>query len=175
MTPTDWPLVAPNRFVLLFPVLIGALLPLGVLAALVLVPQRTPIPWMGLSPLALMPLIAIALSWDLSHGRVRLSEAGLRVRTMPWPRTIPLSAIDLERAEVVDLEQRKELQPRLKIAGTRLPGYRAGRFRLRDKRMASVLLTDLRRVLVLPLRDGSVLLLSVERADALLQALRRRG
>jgi D-alanyl-D-alanine carboxypeptidase len=46
-------------------------------------------------------------------------------------------------------------------------------FRLRDKRRASVLLTDLQRVLVLPRRDGSVLMLSLQRPEALLQALRR--
>jgi len=38
-----------------------------------------------------------------------------------------------------------------------------------------VLLTDLQRVLVLPRRDGSVLLLSLQQPEALLRALRQRG
>jgi hypothetical protein len=47
-------------------------------------------------------------------------------------------------------------------------------FRLRDKRRASVLVTDTSRVLVLPKRDGSVILLSLQRPEALLEALRHR-
>ena len=63
----------------------------------------------------------------------------------------------------------------MKVAGTRAPGYRAGRFRLRDGRWASVIITDPHRVLVLPLRDGGVVMLSLQRGEALLEAMRRRG
>lgn len=173
MTPTDYPLVAPNRFVLLLPLAVGVLAPLGILFAM-LMPQRTPIPWYALSPALVMPLVAAGMAWNLTRLRVNLSDAGLRIRRLPWPRTLPMAAFDLEHAEIADLGQRKDLLPFMKIVGTRVPGYRSGRFRLRDKRKASVLITDLRRVLVLPLRDGSVVMLSVERPDALLQAMRGR-
>ena len=57
-----------------------------------------------------------------------------------------------------------------------LPGYQAGHFRLRAKLgKAFCLVTDTRRVLWLPMRDGKQqLLLSLERPQALLDALRGR-
>ncbi|MEO8160693.1 MAG: PH domain-containing protein [Arenimonas sp.] len=174
MTPQDYPLHPAAKPVLLFPLLIGVLVPLGVIAGLVVngFPQQQ-LPGVALS-LLLMPVIGAGMAWNLLHLRVRLSDAGLRIRTLPCPRTIPIADMDLERAEIADLNSRSDLMPVFKIAGTRLPGYRAGLFRLGDKRRASVLLTELRRVLVLPRRDGRVLLLSVERPEALLQALRSR-
>jgi hypothetical protein len=53
-------------------------------------------------------------------------------------------------------------------------GFAAGHFRLREKfGKAFCLLTDRQRVLWLPLRDGKTqLLLSLERPQALLDALR---
>lgn len=59
-----------------------------------------------------------------------------------------------------------------RVLPTNLPGYRSGLFWLRNKARAQVLLTDWRRVLVLPRRDGGMVLLSPQRPDALLAALR---
>jgi hypothetical protein len=173
MTPQDFELHSPPRMVLLFPLLIGLLLPLGVVVALA-TGRREPADWLGAAPVLLLPLVGGLLAWSLFRRKVRLSDAGLRIRRLPWPRTVPVAELDLEHAEIVDLQSRPELMPVFKIAGTRLPGFRAGRFRLRDKRHASVLLTRLRGVLVLPLRKGSLLLLSVERPEALLRALQQR-
>ena len=55
-----------------------------------------------------------------------------------------------------------------------MPGFHAGRFRLREKfGKAFCLLTDRHRVLWLPLRDGKdQLLLSLEQPQALLDALK---
>ena len=175
MEPRRFELIPPGKQVLLVPLLAGGLVPAGVLVALAS-SAKTPLPWPMLLAFALvMPLIALLIAMSMYRRDVQLSDAGLRVRTMPWSRTIPLDALDLERAEIVDLASRPELMPRFKIAGTRLPGYRAGLFMLKDKRRASVLLTELQRVLVLPKRDGGLLLLSLRQPDALLQALRRRG
>jgi hypothetical protein len=174
MTPQVYEVHPPGKFVLLFPLLIGVLVPVGVLAGLFFGghPKQELLP--AALSLLLMPIIGAGMAWNLLHLRVRLSDAGLRIRTLPFPRTIRVADLDLERAEIADLNARAELMPRFKIAGTRLPGYRAGLFRLADKRRASVLLTDLHRVLVLPKRDGRVLLLSVQRPEALLQALRNQ-
>jgi hypothetical protein len=54
-----------------------------------------------------------------------------------------------------------------------MPGYRSGWFWLRDKRRAYLVLTDWKRVLALPKRDGGIVLLSLQRPEALLDALRR--
>ena len=63
------------------------------------------------------------------------------------------------------------LRPLLNTFGTAMPGYSAGHFRLRDRSRGFLLLTDRRKVLALPERGGRTLLLSLERPQALLDAL----
>ena len=55
--------------------------------------------------------------------------------------------------------------------GTSMPGYRAGHFRLRDRRRAFVLVTRREKLLALPERNGRMLLLSLKQPQALLDAL----
>lgn len=167
-------IVSPGKQVLLVPVFVTLLAVGGFAFMHFMVPQDTPVPWPAWLAFASMPVIAGLIATDMLRRDVRLDDQGLRVRTLPWRSTVKLEDIDLDRAEIVDLASRPELMPRIKIAGSRLPGYRSGAFWLRDKRRASVLLTDLHRVLVLPLRKGTVVLLSVQQPDALLEALRRR-
>ena len=169
-----FPIVPPGKVVLIVP-LLTAIAVVAAMAVSLTAQAKTPLPWPAYLAFAAVPVLAGLLALDMFRRDVRLTDKGLRLRALPWPTTVRLDQLDLERAEVVDLSARKELMPSIKIVGARLPGYRAGVFWLRDKRRATVLLTDLRRVLLLPRRDGSLLLLSVERPDALLQALRRRG
>ena len=175
MDARDFELHPPARPVLLFPLFIGALLPLFITGVLLLaVPAEGRNSLVGAAvALLVMPLVGAGMAWTLLHLKVRLSDKGLRIRGLPFPRTLPLAGFDLEHAEIVDLHARSDLMPTMKLVGTRLPGYRAGRFRLRDRRHATVILTDLRKVLVLPTRKGTLVLLSVLRPDALLAAMRR--
>jgi hypothetical protein len=166
-------LVPPGKSVLLVPLAASTAVTVGLLVSLL--HAKPPPPWPVYLILVLVPVLALLLSLEIFRRDVQLTEQGLRVRTVMWPATTPIAEFDLERAEIANLNLRPELMPRLKLVGSRMPGYRAGLFTLRDKRRASVILTDLERVLVLPKRNGSVLMLSVERPEALLQALRRRG
>ena len=165
-------IVAPPKWAALLPVGAATLVTIGLAVALSM-DEKTQLPPVAWAAFALVPVLAALLALDMFHRDVRLTDKGLRLRTLPWRSTVPLQALDLERAEIVDLESRRELMPGIKIAGSRLPGYRSGHFWLRDRRRASVLVTDPRRVLLLPRRDGSVLLLSLQQPEALLRALRR--
>ena len=174
MSPREFELEPAKPYVFPFPLFIGIALPLLPVGLVVtLAPGRVPLP--TLLPMLLLPVVGLGLAFTLMRRGVRLSDEGLRLRSFPWPRTIPVAAFDMERAEIANLDTRRELRPRWKIMGTRIPGFHEGRFRLADKRYASVLLTDLRRVLVLPRRDGGVVLLSLQRPEALLSAMRGRG
>jgi hypothetical protein len=148
MEPRVFSITPPGKFTLLLPLIAaaGCVLLLVTVLAVARAPRDQ---WLHAWPV-LVGLLAVPFaSWRMGHRSVRLSEEGLRIGTLPWPRTIPVAGIDLDRAGVVDLQDHPELQPTMKLAGSRVPGYRAGRFRLRDGRWASMIVTDPQRVLVL--------------------------
>lgn len=119
---------------------------------------------------------AVVSAIGLKRKRVRLEGDQLHVVAGLFSHAVAVGAIDLERARIVDLAERTELRPAIKTLGMSLPGYHAGNFRLRAKLgKAFCLVTDTRRVLWLPLRDGKQqLLLSLEHPQVLLDALRGR-
>lgn len=163
---------APAKSTRVFLLFLGVFVPMAILALLSITANR-PFPWpQVLPPILTLPLVATFLAWSM-HGRsVWLEREFLCYRRFPRQR-VSLAALNLDAARVINLDREAQLQPVSKITGAQVPGYRAGRFRLRDRRRAYVILTDWTRVLLLPKRDGSLILLSVERADALLDALRR--
>lgn len=132
--------------------------------------QATPVPfWLpALLVLSLcVPLLA------LRRRRIRLDGRELCVAATFYTRRIAVDALDLDRTRVVDLAEHTELKPVLKTNGFNLPGFQAGHYRLRNRGKAFCLLTGRERVLVLAQRDGRFILLSPEKPQALLDALRR--
>ena len=124
--------------------------------------------WIGL-PVILGSLVLIALVFR--RRRVSLGNGMLTVAAGLNTRRVATGELDLATARVVDLRERTELKPVLKLFGTRVPGLSMGHFRLRDRSRAFVLLTDASRVLVLNEHSGHRLLLSLDRPQALLDAL----
>jgi len=162
----------PGKFVLVFLLILGVILPLTVLSAVVLAAHDTRVVLLASPAAIIFPLVAGAIGWSMYRRKIRIVDKALVIGVLGWKK-VPMSELQLDAAVVLDLGQHPELQPTFKLAGTSMPGYRSGWFRLRDKRTAYLLLTDWRRVLVLPKRDGKVILLSPQRPDALLDALRR--
>ena len=119
---------------------------------------------------------SIGCALGLKRRRVQLHGSDLQVVAGMFSKRVPVDRIDLDRARIVDLDEHTELRPAVKTFGMALPGYSAGHFRLRQKLgNAFCLVTDRRRVLWLPLRDGkNQLLLSLEHPQTLLDALRGR-
>lgn len=162
----------PGKFARVFPILIGLVLPLLMITAIVLAAGTDP-NWVHALPAILsLPVVAAFVGWHIHSRKVELLTDQVRVRRWPLPRNFNLAGMDLEQARVADLRQENALQPTIKLVGSRLPGFRSGWFRLRDGRRAYELMTSASRVLYLPRKDGRVLLLGVERPEALLQALR---
>ncbi|HBN55127.1 MAG TPA: hypothetical protein DD456_14190 [Stenotrophomonas sp.] len=126
--------------------------------------------WLGPG---LVALTGVVVSLAYLRRRITLDAAGLVVRSTFYTRTVSVSAMRLERARIVDLAEHRELKPAIKTNGYALPGFRSGHFRMRDGGKAFCLVTDNSRVLALPLRDGSLLLLSPEHPRALLDALKQ--
>jgi len=172
MSTQEFEIPPPGKFVLVFLVIIGVMMPMVVLTSLALAARDARVILLAVPVALIFPAVAVAVGWSIYRRKIRLVDKALLTGIFGWKK-VPVSELDLDAAVVLDLEQHRELQPTFKLAGTSMPGYRSGWFRLRDKRIAYLLLTDWRRVLVLPKRDGKVILFSPQRPDALLDALRR--
>jgi hypothetical protein len=131
--------------------------------------QRTPHE-LGFTVPFLAVLTAV-LSAMFFRRRIRLQDHQLEVVSTFYRKRVPVQDIVLERARVVDLAEHGSLKPTIKTNGYGLPGFQSGHYRMRDRSKAFCLLTDSSRVLYLPLRDGSGLVISPENPRALLTAL----
>lgn len=171
MSEQDFPIIAPEKWANMMPLLIGVLAPVGALVAIGLArPQPQDWPIVALA-IALMPVTAGLLAWSMHHRSVSLSPAGMRIRGLPWTRIVSFGDLDITKVRIVNLDDQHKLRPGFKIAGARLPGFRSGWFRLHDARRAYVLLTDWRRAVELPRKDGRVYLFSLQQPDAFIDAL----
>lgn len=131
-------------------------------------PRHQATPWV---PAVLV--IAVALPLLLARRRrIRLEGRELHIAATLYTKHIAVDALDLARARIVDLAEHTEFKPALKTNGFNLPGFQAGHYRLRNRGKAFCLLTGRERVLLLPQRDGGWILLSPEKPQALLDALR---
>lgn len=171
--PKSFAVTPPPTHAWMLLVALGGILPLAVIGLLLL--SGTPMPISELGPaLVILPLVLALLLVAMRRRSVQLHAGMLDVRAAIYRKRVSPAELDLPRARVVDLEEHTELRPALKTNGMSLPGFHAGHFRLREKPgKAFCLVTDRRRVLWLPARDGkSQLLLSLEQPQALLDALR---
>lgn len=149
--------------------------------------SRTDAPWMEvtLSPpfflmggsaawsLAVIVLMGVGLGWAFFRRRVELADNVLDVRSTLYRRRTPVADLLLDQAEVVDLGRDRRYGIRFKTNGYSMPGFYSGHFRLQGGGKGFALVTDRARTLVIPVRGGSTLLLSLERPQALLDALRK--
>lgn len=121
-------------------------------------------------------LIALYLSLTGSrNARFEVSSDGLRLRGDWYGRLIPASEIRTTDVRRVDLDQDRNLQPRMRTMGTALPGYRAGWFRLRNGEKALLYLTDAKRAVQVPTTEGYSVLLSPADPDAFVTAMHSLG
>jgi hypothetical protein len=128
----------------------------------------------GLLMLCLLGLFAY-LGYSSRHVTFEVTPEALSIRGDLYGRAIPLASLDLASARTLDLTGEPEYRPRLRTNGTALPGYAAGWFRLANGEKCLAFLTDQRRAVYLPARDGYSLLLSCAEGEALLRELRARA
>ncbi|EOW2138686.1 PH domain-containing protein [Stenotrophomonas sp. GD03908] len=123
--------------------------------------------------LIVIAVLAVGLGAAFFRRRVELAGDALDVRSTMYRRRVPVAQLRLDQAEVVDLQRDRRYGIRLKTNGYSMPGFYSGHFRLLGGGKGFALVTDRARVLALPVSDGSTLLLSVDRPQALLDALRK--
>jgi hypothetical protein len=139
-------------------------------------PQGLTILLVGI-PIALVVAVAglfATIAWAGRHGYFEVETADLRLRMSIYGRRVPLDALRLEDARIVDLTVDEQLQTQLRTNGVGLPGYCEGWHRLRNGDRALVMVTDKRRVVYIPTTERYDLLLSPADGEAMLAELRRR-
>ena len=105
--------------------------------------------------------------------RLEVSPNQLRIRgDFVYGRTVALSDLRLEDAQSADLTSSKEYRLTLRTNGTGMPGYKAGWFRTAGGRKALVFLRDPHKVVIIPHREGYLLMLNPADAEGFLQALK---
>lgn len=117
-------------------------------------------------------LVGVVLHVLLRRRRIQLEHGELCITATMFRKRVPVNAIDLDNARIIDLDEHTEFKPRVKTNGFSLPAFTAGHYRLRNKARAFCLISDRARVLVLPLREGPLVLLSPEKPRELLDGLR---
>lgn len=177
----------PRRFEVIDGTPLGVLwvvLPMLGAIALVLVAQQDSAParWAGVawaSPqaaslwsVAVLCVMAAALGAAFFRRRVTFDGHVLDVRSTLFRRRVPVADMQLEQAGVMDVKRHPCLALKRRRLGYSVPGFHSGHYVLNDGRKGFALLTDRQRTLVIPLKDGSVVMLSMAEPKALLAALR---
>jgi len=111
-------------------------------------------------------LIFIGLVLLMRWRRVWLESGELVVRATFYVKRTPLDSIERSGLRVLDLREHPEARPLLRTNGVGLPGFSAGHFRDRSKQKVFALITR-PRVLLIPLTDGSRIMVSLEHPLAL--------
>ncbi len=152
---------------------IAIAIPAGILVSVVLIND-------DVGERALIGLVAILISLavtgflvhSLKRREVTFDGRELVVSASLYTRRLTPAEIDLDAARVVDLREHTELKPLLKLNGYSLPGFHSGHYWTRKRKKSFAMLTRYDRVLVLPERSGTLVLLSLEQPQRLLADLR---
>jgi hypothetical protein len=121
--------------------------------------------------LLILPVVLAQFVIALRRLRIVLDDDTLRISAGFHSAKVKAADLDLQQAKIANLETATELRPRWQLFGSTIGRYRTGHFLLGGRRRAFVLLTTRDRVLALPMRNGRIFLLSLERPQALLDAL----
>ena len=126
----------------------------------------------AIAPLVVLLATSMILR-SLGRARVYVDQGELVVKPGIGSKRFALSALRAHGLSVVDLRERRELQPLFKLWGTSLPGFAGGRYRLRNRDNAICLLLDRTRVSYLRSDDGTSVLLSLKEPEQLRALLQR--
>ncbi|WP_126971297.1 PH domain-containing protein [Xanthomonas sp. BRIP62411] len=120
-------------------------------------------------------LLTVAVACTVAHARrsVQLDDNRLIVRSTFFTKRVPLHALRLDSARIVDLAEHTAFKPGLQLLGFGYPGFKSGHYRSKSAARGFYLLTQSRRVLILPLRDNGLVVLSLEQPHQLLEDLRQ--
>ncbi|MDH3199038.1 MAG: PH domain-containing protein [Candidatus Krumholzibacteria bacterium] len=112
------------------------------------------------------------LAFSSRNVRFEVTSEALAIHGDMFGRTIPLSALDIDQAQRLDLRREPQYRARWRTFGTGLPGYSAGWFKLRNGEKALLFVTDSRRIVRIPTNQGYWLMVSPEQPEGFIESLR---
>ncbi len=124
----------------------------------------------GIILIASLVLVILTAS-SINRGSVEVSADGIQINVPFYGRSIPLTSIITDQARVIDATTDADLRPKWRTNGIGLPGYAAGWFKLQNGEKTLVLITDRRKVLYFPTREGYSVLISAADPEKLLSAI----
>ena len=134
------------------------LIGIGVVLTVAHKDQNTPVLIAALASTGLIFVaVYVLLFWAVKRHRIALVDGVLEITATLYRRWLPVGALDLDKAQVLDLDEHKQWRPLRKTNGLDLPGLRAGWYRSRNFTRMFCLLTTWNRVLVLPEHAGGAL------------------
>ena len=113
-------------------------------------------------------------AYSARNSRLEVGENQLRLVGDFWGRSIDFSSLQLDNAAIIGLDSSSNYAPRRRTFGTAVPGYASGWFRLHNGEKALAYLTNRESVVYIPTSLGYSLLLSADRPEQFLDALRSR-
>ncbi len=118
-------------------------------------------------------LLFLWFAYSTSNLSTTVEDDSLHLHVPIYGRTIPLSSLDLDSAQVANLNESPELKPRWRTNGIGIPGYAVGWFKLRNGDKALAAVTSKQKVLYMKTTEGYSLLLSLEHPEKFLDRLSR--
>ena len=126
--------------------------------------------------IAMLLLAAAGLALSPAYGsrnvHFQISSAGLRVTGDLYGRLVPAAGIQAAAIRPLDFALEPQLQPRWRINGIAVPGYRSGWFKLNNGEWGLLFVTDPQSVVLVPTSAGYSVLLSVADPQQFVAALR---
>jgi hypothetical protein len=117
-------------------------------------------------------VVFATFAYSSRHTVFEIRPDGLEIKGTLYGRTIPASSLIPEQAKVVDLSRDRDYRLSWRTNGAGLPGYAAGWFRTKGKQKVLAFVTDQRRTVYVPTRDGYAVLLSVAEPGEFISQLR---
>ncbi len=163
----------PSLLAPLSMVLLAGVLPLGVITYTATRSHAAEAANTLLTSVTFILVLLTCLLWLMRRRTVTLENGVLQIRAAMYSKRAAVTEIDLQRARVVNLDERTDLRPGFKTNGYATFGYSAGHYWMRNNLGSGFcLLTQRQRVLWLPLRSGKQhILISLEHPQALLDAM----
>ncbi len=123
--------------------------------------------------LLVMAVGFILISASMKKVSYTVTGNSLKISALFFGRTIPLDKIQRESVSVLDLKARDEYSPAVRTGGIGLPGFKSGWFKLKNGDKALLFMSDPEQLVLVPLKEDYVLLLSTTDPQGLVGALKR--